>query len=267
MMGLQWMLARAAGAVVALVAAGAAALAADLARPVVIGFSGDGRFVAFEEYGMQDASGFPYANIYVIDVAANHWVGGSPIRVLINDSELDEETLWNTGIQMARERAMRQAQSVLASHGIIPGNTGTTLVHHPFSDLDADPHRAAFSIGAAYAPEWAPDRFVLQLTERPATSAYCEPFQFENVIFTLTLAEEGAAPVTLQDDSRLPDSRNCPTSYRIHSVVAYAHDVVDQSQCCGSSYALLVLVAVAQLGFEGPDWRYLGITTVQSPLN
>jgi predicted secreted protein len=245
---------------------GSPAQAADMARPAIIGFSEDGRFVAFEEYGIQDGSGYPYANLYVIDVAANDWVQGAPVRVVIDDSQHDPEVLWTQGVPMVREEVRRQAAAVLDRHGIIPGNTGTTLVYHPHSDLDVSPHAASFSIAAAYTTGFMPERNVLTLTERPATSAYCEKFDLgPHVVLTLELAREGEAPQVLQEDSRLPDSRNCPTSYRIHSVVAYALDVVDQSQCCGSAYALLVLVGMAQLGFEGPDWRYMGITTIVPP--
>jgi len=248
--------------------AASGANAGDVAWSQVIGFSADGRYVAFEEYGVQDGSGFPYANLYVIDVAANDWVAGSPIRILIDDTEMDEDTLWRTGVQAARERAMQQAQPVLASHGVIPGNTGITLVHHPLSDLAAAPHEASFSIGAAYAPDWTRDSNLLRLTERQASSAECERYDLgPTAIFTLELSRDGEAPVTLQRDTRLSASRNCPTRYRIHSVIAYAHGVHDQSQCCGSSYSMLVLIAMAKFGFEGSDWRYLGVTSVQPAFN
>ena len=57
------------------------ALAADAADRAIIGFSGDGRFFAFEEFGIQDGSGFPYANIYVIDLEKDRWVEGSPEHI------------------------------------------------------------------------------------------------------------------------------------------------------------------------------------------
>ena len=38
------------------------ASAGDTATPQVLGFSADGKVFAFEEYGIQDGSGFPYAN-------------------------------------------------------------------------------------------------------------------------------------------------------------------------------------------------------------
>ena len=57
------------------------ALAADAADRAIIGFSADGRYFAFEEFGIQDGSGFAYANIFVLDLEDDKWVEGSPVRV------------------------------------------------------------------------------------------------------------------------------------------------------------------------------------------
>ena len=46
-----------------------AAHAGDVAELEILGFTGDGGVFAFEEYGVQDGSGFPYANRYYIDTA------------------------------------------------------------------------------------------------------------------------------------------------------------------------------------------------------
>jgi len=59
--------------------------AADASDRAIIGFSKDGSHFAFEEYGMQDGSGFPYADIYIINLKTDKWVKGSPIRVLVRD--------------------------------------------------------------------------------------------------------------------------------------------------------------------------------------
>ena len=48
----------------------APALAGDAAQFDPIGFSEDGRYFAYEEYGIQDGSGFPYATIYLVDLIA-----------------------------------------------------------------------------------------------------------------------------------------------------------------------------------------------------
>ena len=43
------------------------ALAGDFANLNVLGFSSDGNIFAFEQYGVQDGSGFPYADRFYID--------------------------------------------------------------------------------------------------------------------------------------------------------------------------------------------------------
>lgn len=60
-------------------------LAGDIASLQTIGFSADGRIFAFEEYGVQDGSGFPYSNIYVIDTRTDRFIAGTPIRQRIED--------------------------------------------------------------------------------------------------------------------------------------------------------------------------------------
>ena len=54
--------------------------AADAAERAILGFSPDGRWFAFEEYGVQDGSGAPYANIYVIDLDMDRWARDTPVQ-------------------------------------------------------------------------------------------------------------------------------------------------------------------------------------------
>lgn len=238
------------------------ASAGDRAQTAIVGFSPDGAYVAFEEFGSQDGSGFPYSNIYVLDVAANDWVSGSPIRVMIEDDEMSEDQLFTIGLHAARQRAMQQAASVFAARGIVPGNVGTTVIHHPYSDLEAPAYRVPFSIGAAISPYLA-EHNELRLSLRPTASETCASYGLDQVfIFSLELIQDGLV-TALQSDSGLPESRVCPTDYRIHQIVVYGIDQPDQTLCCAERYAMLVLVAMQRgPGFEGPDTRYLGVSGV-----
>lgn len=238
------------------------ASAGDRAQTAIIGFSSDGAYVAFEEFGSQDGSGYPYSTIYVLDVAANDWVSGSPVRVMIDDSEMSEDQLFTIGLHAARQRAMQQAASVFAARGIVPGNVGTTVIHHPYSDLDAPAYRVPFSIGAAVSPYLA-EHNEMRLSMSPAASATCAGYGLDQVyIFSLELIQDGLV-TALQTDTGLPDSRGCPTDYRIHQIVVYGIDQPDQTLCCAERYAMLVLLAVEKgPGFEGPDTRYLGVSGV-----
>lgn len=64
-----------------------AAKAGDVAEMRPIGFSPDGRFFAFEQFGEQDGSGFAYAEIQVIDTQTDTYVEGTLVSVLIRREE------------------------------------------------------------------------------------------------------------------------------------------------------------------------------------
>jgi hypothetical protein len=68
----------------------------------ILGFSADGGVFAFEQYGVQDGSGFPYAERFYIDVDNDSWLPGTPIRVRI-----DDET---ASVEDARQEARDQGQ-------------------------------------------------------------------------------------------------------------------------------------------------------------
>ena len=61
------------------------AVAGDFAERRIIGFSQGGERFAFEEFGVQAGSGFPYSNIFVIDTATDGWVAGTPLRIQVKE--------------------------------------------------------------------------------------------------------------------------------------------------------------------------------------
>jgi predicted secreted protein len=48
--------------------------AGDIAQFVNLGFSDDNRFFMFAQYGVQETTSFPYADLFVVDVPANKFV-------------------------------------------------------------------------------------------------------------------------------------------------------------------------------------------------
>lgn len=68
----------------ALVLCAALPLAAgDFAKFVNLGFSANSRYFMFGQYGIDDQTAYPYAEIYVVDVPANDFVPGTSDRVEI----------------------------------------------------------------------------------------------------------------------------------------------------------------------------------------
>ncbi len=220
-------------------AATAAAAAGDYADRALLGFSPDGATFAFEEYGVQDGSGFPYASIYVIDTDADAWVSGTPIRV-----RLESEA---APLAEARADALRRARPILDAHGI--GAPGTLLVSNPVNERSADPLTVRFVTNPYLG---SPDRvWTATLTAIPfETSQPCEnlgPVQG----FRLVLSRSAGPRRMLHDDAALPASRGCSQEYAISDVILFSPE--------RAAPVLVVLVSVYSQGFEGPDRRFLAV--------
>ena len=116
------------------------AMAGDFAERSILGFSPNGDRFAFEEFGVQDGSGFPYANLFVLDTTRDSWVAGTPVRV-----RLDDET---KGIAAARGAAARKAAPLLGDID----QPGTLLASNPITESGGDPYSIAFrrQIGRAH---------------------------------------------------------------------------------------------------------------------
>ena len=54
--------------------------AGDVASFANLGFSADGRYFMFAQYGIQEESSFPYVDLFVVDVAANDFIDGGVIK-------------------------------------------------------------------------------------------------------------------------------------------------------------------------------------------
>jgi predicted secreted protein len=218
------------------------ALAGDFADRAILGFSPDGAVFAFEEFGVQDGSGFAYSNIYLIDTVKDAWVSGTPIRVM---HESEEETLANV-----REEARQRAEPWMSHHDVAP--RGRVVVSNPSSELSADPYKVRF-LTDLYA-NWPNHDWTLTLTPVPLP----EPIGCENLGpvqgFRLVLTNWLEETWTIHDDAALPASRGCVQDYAIADVVTYIpNDRIDG--------VMVVLLHVISQGFEGPDRRFLAVAT------
>jgi predicted secreted protein len=224
----------------ALLGSTALASAGDYADREIIGFSPDGAIFAFEEYGVEDGSGFPYSNTYVIDVAADNWVPGSPVRL----RDEDESRL----VSDLRIEARDKASDVLQQYNIAV--SGNVVASNPPTETSADPHRVTFIPRLIVPPSGA--GMSLELSETGMPAADCpdvgKPFKG----YTLTLTGTGG-PQVLHADTQIPKTRRCPIGYAISDVVTYYPDAGDP--------AIAAIVSVYSVGFEGPDRRFLAVTT------
>jgi predicted secreted protein len=223
--------------------AAAPASAGDASTLNILGFSDDGGVFAFEEYGVQDGSGFPYATRFYIDTANDSFLPGTPIRVRL---ETD-----GASVSDARYDARSQGE-VLIGDEELEAHAGMTAGYSPFTELSADPHRMAVNPRPIVPSIDGVVEF--QMTEFQTTpSGICSGLSETMAGFRLVRVdpEPGGETVLLHEDTTIPDSRRCPLGYRIGAVQTFYPDAAPP--------VFAVLVQVRSLGFEGPDHRWIAI--------
>lgn len=219
------------------------AYAGDIAAFNPLGFSPDGKVFAFEQYGIQDGSGFPYSEIFVIDTEKDSFLPGTPYRVRIDDE--------NAGLSAARAKSLEQARPLLEQHRTAD-HPGNLVAFNPVSELDGEPHRLRYraypaepAFGSAYALE------LEELNQTPP--AACKDITETVKSFRLRLAESDDKPADtiLHEDTAVPQSRRCSTGYRLGGTMTF-HPMQGQP-------VHVALVLVLSYGFEGRDGRWIAI--------
>ena len=229
-------------------AAPASAVAGDAAELNMLGFSADGGIFAFEEYGIQDGSGFPYANRYYIDTAKDAFVPGSPIRIQPQSED--------PSIESVRAEARKKGE-VIVPDAELAKHMGYTAAINPVSELSADPYRIVANSSPLYPQPSDPMEFRLEELEGIKPGVTCEEWQ-EIKGFRLIKVDThpGGATKILHEDKQIPASRGCPLGYRLGAVQSYFPD--------GGPHIAVVVLAVRSFGFEGPDYRWLAVATTIS---
>lgn len=225
----------------------APALAADGAQSRAIGYSKDWKYFAFEQYGIQDGSGFPFWEIYMLDLAADSWVRGTPVRILIDDEE--------GRLTTARDQAYAAARPLLDKLAInepadlLAANPGTEDV----PDRTVVRFDAYYNSAGPYArPE---DRGAYEISVKtitvPSVQNCPDPdIELFGMELTLRNRRTGKA-VTLARDSAIPSSRFCPSAYDIEAIHAPAS--------YGTEARNVAIIGVFSRGFEGLDRRFIAV--------
>ncbi len=225
----------------------AAAWAADASRGSVIGFSPDGQMFAFEQFGMEDGSGFSYSEIFLVDLAKDSWAPGTPVRVRLEDE--------SATLKQARETARMKAKPLLDAGNI--SIEGEVLAFNPPTEVVADRRQIAFDLAYwATAPAEGPRdyRYELVLTEKifPARSTCPVDPETKLVGFALTISQSlSKTTMLLHEDTSLPESRGCTLAYDIDSVIS--------PEGLQNPPYLVAIIGVYSFGFEGADRRLIAV--------
>jgi predicted secreted protein len=91
-----------------------------------VGFSNDGKYLAFEEYGGQDPSDSLLSNLYFIDVSLNKYAR--------KPSFLEETDYENVTLESVRQRARKNNETTLNQLKIVDGNKGEKIFFSSVAD-------------------------------------------------------------------------------------------------------------------------------------
>ena len=220
------------------------AKAFDFALIEIIGFSEDGNTFAFEQYGVQDGSGFPYSDIFIIDTRSDNWINNSPFRTLLHDE--------NATLQQARKANRDSARDALT--GI--DQPGIIAASNRVDELTQNPYSLTIAPKSFFLPDNATRlTFQIENLDLPQ-SQKCLDYQlgsdFKGFRLTRTSLNSAQSNKVMHEDASIPDSRNCPLDYQPESIVIHISET--------GKFTAVVLVRMETLGFEGSDRRYLAVT-------
>jgi predicted secreted protein len=219
-----------------------ASSAGDVAEMRPIGFSPDGRFFAFEQFGEQDGSGFAYAEIQVIDTQTDTYVPGTPLSVLIRREE--------ASVGEARRESLSQAKSILDTRKI-GDDPGHLVALTPIGELTDRPHELRYQAQPSFYISESIHRLYLEEFDAEGEEL-CRSMDVKVQGFALSVAADAKHDERREvyRDTKVPKSRNCPSAYAIGGVVTPTY---------GSPAPHMVLVQVVSLGFEGNNLRWLAV--------
>lgn len=222
----------------------APAWAGDSALIDFLGYSRDRDHFAFEEYGIQDGSGFAYSSIYIVQLSNDSWVMGTPYHAQADEAQ------WDKPLAAVRAEARAMAQADLDALHI--DNPARILALIGDGAVDTDGRTLRFAEPACCGPATvSEDIRTLKLETFDADTTWdCMGMLGKKGLgYSLTLMGAKGAREVHRDKAKLPKSRGCPTDYRLYAVV-------EPFQTGGGHVAI---VSSFPFGFEGPDRRFLAV--------
>lgn len=236
-------------AVLAVLAVTGAAAAADSAEFNLIGFSRSGGHVAWEQYGVQDGSGFPWASLYVESAVSGNTVLGDTLVLNIYEGGLPED--WFDQdldlVGLLRDSLLSAHGPEMDRMGIMPGEEGVPLMVRLPTDLSR--YQSTEFVREWYAPGFSRGpRYRLELrSDSVATEMmYMQPL----VALKLVLQAAGREIVLAEDGGE-----GAPVAYGYG--VGAVHMYGDST--------LAVLLGKTTPGFEGPNSRWRLVAFVLPP--
>ena len=241
------------------------AQAAEALALKVLGFSPDGRYFGFTQYGGQGDHSEYIAELFIIDASRDRLVPGVPVRVKAEVKDENEEKELEALLAISEKRAAgllkrhrisKPGDLLLivenTSSGIPHSGSGGPVVGSTWVKVTEHPRLGEFDV------KLAPKEIVWPKTSKFGShkeAALCsqEVDWQKGAGFRLTL-EHRNRTIVLNDDKTIPASRFCATGYGI--VEVHAFDRPD------GKVTLVIILGMQTRGFEGEDRVFLAVTRV-----
>ena len=227
--------------------------AGDYANLNFIGFSKDGKYLAFEEYGVTGRFGFSVFELLILSKSKKI---PTPRRPLENRSKnRSMKTLCRRKRDSCRGKKSRRREFEKIQNR--SGNTGEMVVARLLTDLnvgkiepDNESNNQIVKFTDYRDSSYYEKEYALLLKTSEIKTKHCEYSSDPVLKLDLTLKDtKTETEKILQKDETVPESRNCPLAYSIQNVYVYENRIA-------------VFINVFTMGFEGPDMRFMAVTGV-----
>jgi predicted secreted protein len=223
------------------------AAANDQALIDFVGYSGDFRYFAFEEYGVQDGSGSAYSSIHILDLWTDAETAGSPFEAMGHE---DDKTLAEI-----RQEADDAAGADLRKLKIDTPVQIAALLGDGFADKGAKMHFGFPDSGGPGATQ-GDYTLILDSFELAPTPACTEAIGKPGLGYSLSVKSQGAVREAYRD-TIIAAWRGCSTAYRLYAVVFPYGDAEIANA--------VAIVAFYPPGWEGEDRRFVAASIGTAP--
>jgi len=218
----------------------ATAEAAEVAERHIHGFNSTGTVFVFEQFGIQDGSGFPYSQIFHV-LTANSGAAFLPVRALGSESQT---------VGSVRRKARKLAFKVDGFLGM-----GQHVFHRALNEAPSSVTTVRFYADYATTLGHLEPLYRVSVGQQASPQPECD-FGGDEKTFEVTLENLTSGTTSTLWAAAFPwafYNYFCPTDYAIADVILDRKDF-------GASTRIAVLISVLVRGFEGPDRRFVAAT-------
>lgn len=216
----------------------------------ILGFSPDGRYFAFEQFGRLDnITELAYSEISVIQADDNVPVPGTPIRKIMHEAaHAQDGNGFAKNLEIIRKAAADSAQKLLHHLDIAP--RGYHLASNPMTETDAGPHNVRIDL-LPITGHSQPIAFTLEEFPLPQAKDFTQGCDEPVKGFSLFMQQHGEPPVTIFKDTEISLDRGCVLSYAIADIFRLEET--------GPPHSYAILIRYVRADIEGGDARFLAI--------